>query len=194
MIGSGNKSYKKNEADSKAMAKCLNSIYKCAKPTIAFVHGAAIGGGIGLLCACDFIIAETNSFFSLSELRVGLVPSTIMPYVLTKMNQHIVKMLMFSGEKISAIKAHQFGLIEQLFEKPEIEDKLKLIINDIMLSSPDAIKESKKIINYLNDKTNYEKMINKTIKSITEMKLAKNSKEGISAYLGKRLPNWAVQD
>jgi methylglutaconyl-CoA hydratase len=194
MIGSGTKSYKKNEADSFAMAKCFNSIYKCQKPTIAIVHGAAIGGGIGLLCACDFVIAETNAFFSLSELSVGLVPSTIMPYILTKMNQHLLKMLMFTGEKISANKAHQFGLVEQLFEKSEIEEKLNLIINDVLKSLPEAIKESKKLIRELNGKLNSNKIINKTVKSITKMKMSESSKEGISAYLEKRLPNWAVQD
>jgi methylglutaconyl-CoA hydratase len=194
MVQSGISSYKKNEADSFAMAVCLRTIYKCTKPTIAVAHGAAIGGGIGLLCACDFAVAEANSVFSLSELRVGLVPSTIMPYILIKMNQHKVKMLMFTGKKISATEAISLGLVELMFEKPEIDDNLKLIVHDIMKSSPGAIKESKELIGYLNRKVISDKILSKTVKSITEMKMSNESKEGIAAYHEKRLPKWAIKE
>jgi methylglutaconyl-CoA hydratase len=193
MFDSENKSYKKNKADSIAMAKCLKSIYSCTKPTIAIVHGAVIGGGIGILCTCDFTIAETNTFFSLSEFRVGLVPSTIMPYLLKKMNQHKLKMLMFSGKKLTSTEAHRIGLIEELYDTNAIEMKLKLFINDILKSSPDAINESKALMNFLYNKSDSEKIMNKTVKSITKMKMSKSSIEGISAYMEKRLPNWTVQ-
>jgi methylglutaconyl-CoA hydratase len=194
MLESGNKSYKKNEVDSIALAKCLNTIYKSSKPTIAVLHGAVIGGAIGLLSTCDFAIAEVNTIFSLSELRMGLAPSTIMPYILTKMNQHNVKMLMLTGNKISADKAHQLGLIEQVFEKQEIEENLRLISADIMKSCPVAIKESKKLIRFLNNAEISKKIINRTVRSITKMKMSKDSNEGISAFLEKRLPKWAELD
>jgi methylglutaconyl-CoA hydratase len=177
----------KNSAE---MAACFNTIHNSAKPTIAIVHGAVYGGANGLMCASDIAIAIENTKFSFPELRVGLVPSTILPYVLMRMNPHKAKLYMYTGRIIRDEEALASGLVDYIFSNSEIEAQTQILVDELLKSSPHAIAECKSLINIFSEKMTQKKMIDKTVKSITTMKLSEEGREGVSAYFEKRIPKW----
>ncbi len=185
-----NYDYETNLASSMKMAACFQTIYKIAKPTIAVVHGTVYGGANGLMCACDIAIAAKNTRFSFPELRVGLVPSTILPYVLQRVNPHKAKWLMYTGEIIDGQKALETGLIDDLFAEHEIEKKLQELIDKIVRSGPEATTECKTLINNLSEKMIERDMIARTAESITKIRMSQEGQEGTSAFFEKRSPDW----
>jgi methylglutaconyl-CoA hydratase len=189
MIQSENDNYQENLKGSLEMANCFRTIYNTSKPTIALVHGTIFGGANGLTCACDIVIAGHNTRFSFPELKIGLVPSTIMPYVLTRVNQHTAKLLMYTGRIISGSAAYELGLVDYLIDEPELEKNLKLILNDLMKASANAIAECKSLINGFSNNS-LEKKIVTSVESITKIKMSEDGREGISAFLEKRKPYW----
>jgi len=176
--------------NSMEMASCFQTIYKATKPTIAIVHGAIYGGANGLMCACDIAIAADNAKFSFPELRVGLVPSTIVPYILMRLNPHKTKLLMYTGKIIQATEALSSGLIDYLFPEKNMEEQVQTIVDEILKSSPRALTECKSLINVFAEKMVEQEMIDKTVKSITRMKLSEEGREGMTAFLEKRVPKW----
>jgi methylglutaconyl-CoA hydratase len=184
-----NDNYEVNLADSVKMAACFHAIYKIPKPTIAIVHGTVFGGANGLMCACDIAIAAGNTRFSFPELRIGLVPSTILPYVLQRINAHKAKLLMYTGKIIDAREALELGLIDELFSD-EIEKKVHELIDKIIRSGPDAITECKSLINHYSGKMIERDIITHTAESITKIKMSQEGQEGTSAFFEKRAPDW----
>lgn len=189
MLQSEKNSYHENLKDSLEMANCFRTIHQFLKPTIAIVHGTVFGGANGIMCACDIAIAANNTRFSFPELRIGLVPSTILPYVLTRMNQHKAKLLMFSGRIVNASAALESGLIDYLFDEAELEKNLQMLLNDLLKASSNAILECKSLINDFSNKS-MEKDIISSVESITKIKMSGHGREGVSAFLEHRSPNW----
>lgn len=191
MIESSNLSYEENLNDGYRWAKCLHKINCLSKPTIAVATGNVFGGGNGLLCATDITIAESNAVFSFSEAKLGLAPSTIMPYVLSRLNEHKAKYLMFACKKIDANEALSINLVDFVVPVQELEGRIKAIISDILGAAPSAIKEIKGIITELKESKTDEGTIEITSNSIARLKMSAESQEGISAFLQKRKPKWA---
>lgn len=190
MLASNKLSFEKNLKDGKKWTECLSAIYNTKKPTIAIATGNVFGGGNGLLSASDIVISESNAAFSFSEVKIGLAPSTILPYVLSRLNEHKAKILMFTGKKISAKEALVFGLIDFIVESKEIESTLEFLTTDIIKASPNGIEEIKFLINEFKKGLNHEQISDITAESIAKLKISKEALEGISAFMEKRLPVW----
>jgi methylglutaconyl-CoA hydratase len=161
-----------------------------SKPTIAITHGGVYGGAVGLVSACDIAISTKTSRFALSEVRVGLSPSTIMPYILTRLNEHKAKWLMITGTGIEAETALKLGLIDFKFNENELEQNIQSIIDDILKGSPEAIAESKHLLKEVIHQPIKRKILNATIKSIAKMKKSVDGQEGMSSFIEKRNPAW----
>ncbi|HAF27902.1 MAG TPA: enoyl-CoA hydratase [Bacteroidales bacterium] len=190
MLESGKLSFDDNLKDAKKWTECLSTIYHSKKPTIAVATGNVFGGGIGLLCASDIVISDSNAVFSFSEVKIGLAPSTILPFVLTRLNEHKAKILMFTGRKITAKEALEFNLTDVVVEPEVIESTLESILSDIVKASPKGVEEIKYLINEFKKGYNHEQISNITAKSIAKLKISEEALEGISAFMEKRLPAW----
>lgn len=191
MLESSNLSYDENLSDGYRWAICLKKISSLSKPTIAVATGNVFGGGNGLLCTADIAVAESNAVFSFSEAKLGLAPSTIMPYVLSRLNEHKAKYLMFTCRKIDANEAQSINLVDFVGPEEELERKINSVISEMLSASPGSIKEIKSIIAELKTSPSDERTIEITANSIAKLKMSAESHEGISAFMQKRKPKWA---
>ncbi len=185
----GNVGFDDNYQDALKLANMLDCIHECSKPTIARVNGPAIGGGTGLVAACDIAIGISSAFFSFSEVKIGLVPACIGPYVIKRVGQSTAGELFITGRRIDADEARQIGLLNYTVDDAEIESKLFDLTESIMGSSPIAIAEAKKLIREVPDQTR-EQYIDFTARMIAELRTGKEGKEGTAAFLEKRKPSW----
>jgi len=190
MLAKNKSGFDENLRDGKLWTKCLSHIYHCSKPVIAVATGNVFGGGNGLLAATDIVLAEKDTVFSFSEVKIGLAPSTILPYVLTRLNEHKAKLLMFTGKRITAHEALKYNLIDFVLGQHEMEQTLESLVNDIISASPNGIKEVKFLIRELKMGLNHDQMNDLTANSIARLKISEEAYEGISAFLEKRKPAW----
>jgi methylglutaconyl-CoA hydratase len=187
MNNSGSSGYKKCYRDSKKLATCFKSIRNTDKVVINLVHGDTFGGGLGFLGAADFTLALKDSRFCLPELQLGLVPSVIMPYLLTRVNPSDLKYQIFSGEIFSAAEALQKGLIDKICtDKDDLELKANDLIQKICLASPAAIKETKHLLKTFNKSLFTPGKVKNTIKTITRMKMSDDAKERMRKFLSRK--------
>lgn len=184
-------SYDENITESKKLYDCFFSIYKCQKPTIAIVHGAAYGGANGLLSACDITYCIDNTTFALSEVKIGIIPATISPFVIKRIGEFYAKELMLTGRRINGKEAESYKLVNKSFENIEtLEKYLNEIIEQIKTSGPNAISYCKTLIYDVCNNLSLEDTRNYTAKIIAEIRASKEGQEGMSAFLEKRKPNW----
>jgi methylglutaconyl-CoA hydratase len=190
MKSSGLLSHRKNLDVSMKMSKCYHAVYKSSKPTIAIAHGSVYAGAIGLVSACDMAIGTNDAQFALSEVRVGLAPATIMPYLLTRLSEHKARLLMITGKRIDADEALKAGLVDFIFSTDKLEENIQLILNDIFKGSPEAISESKRLFNEVVHKQINNKVLKATVHSIAKMKKSAGGQEGMSSFIDKKAPAW----
>ncbi|MFA5647489.1 MAG: enoyl-CoA hydratase-related protein [Bacteroidales bacterium] len=194
MLAVSKSGYEQNLDDGYKWTSCLSSIASSSKPTIAIATGNVFGGGNGLLAAADMVIADENAIFSFSEVKLGLAPSTILPYVLTRVNQQKAKYLMLTGKRFSAAEGYDYGLVDFLTPSEKIEALLNSIIADLRKASPSGIKEIKRLIRELGHCSNIDEVNNLTANSIATLKTSTEAQEGISAFIEKRKPYWLVEN
>jgi len=190
MLQTSRMGYENNLEDGLKWANCLAAIYASSKPVVGIATGHVFGGGNGLLAACDMVIAEENAVFSFSEVKLGIAPSTILPYILKRINQSTAKYLMFTGIRFTAQEAYDFNFIDFTVYQQQLESLLESILTDINSASPQGIREIKNLIRKLGAITNAEDIANITASSIATLKTSDEAKEGITAFLEKRKPNW----
>jgi methylglutaconyl-CoA hydratase len=193
LLESNQLSYDENLKDAYLWAECLNKIYNAPVPTVAVAAGNVFGGGNGLLCASDIVIAEENSAFAFSEVKIGLAPSTILPYVLTRLNEHKAKYLMLTGKKIGALEAERFNLVDFVTPANNIETLIASISTEITNASPSGIQEVKRLMRELKKDMYPNGIAQLTAQSIATLKISAEALEGISAFIDKRSPNWDKQ-
>lgn len=187
MLNSGTSGYKKNKYDSKQLAKCFNQIYNSSKVVINLVHGDIFGGGLGFAGAADFTFAEKNSRFRLPELQLGLIPSVIMPYLLTRVSFKDIKYLTFSTELFNADEALRIGLIDAVCnDTDELNLKALELINKILPVSPLALMETKRLLRELNRGLVNHENIKKTINTITKMKMSDDAAERMARFFTRK--------
>ncbi len=183
-------SYEENIRDAEALADCMNAIYACPKPTIARVNGPAIGGGNGLVCACDIAIAAEEAIFSLSEVKVGLVPATIGPYVVKRVGEANAKYLMLTGRRFNGIEAAEYGLVNWAVPRDQLNEEVDNLIERLLTSGPNAMYMVKELIRNAPGMP-YDEARTYTAKMIAELRISEEGQEGISAFLEKRKPSWS---
>ena len=190
MKDAANYTNEENLKESNTLAMCFHSIYHCSKPTIAVVHGAVMGGGNGLMAACDFVYAMDDAFFALSEVKLGLIPATISPFIIKRIGEFNAKDLMLTARKIDVSTALKMGLISAHGTNEAIENQLKSTIDSLLAAGPNAINACKNLIYdvvnivKLNDLTNY------TSSAIASIRKSDEAQEGMNAFLEKRKPYW----
>jgi methylglutaconyl-CoA hydratase len=193
MKRAGAYSQAENEADAEKMARMLRAIDACPKPVIALAHGAAIGGGVGLVAAADIAIAAEGTVFSLAEVKLGILPSVISPYVLRAIGARQARDLFLTGDRFDAREAYRIGLVHQVVPAGEMEAVCEKKIASLLSSGPEAVGVAKRLIEQVAGKTPEEAMP-LTVRTIAERRASSEAKEGLSAFLEKRRPAWARKE
>jgi methylglutaconyl-CoA hydratase len=190
MRGVANYSFEQNFKESLNLSKCFFTIYTCKKPTIAVVHGAAIGGANGLLASCDFAYADDNTTFSLSEVKIGVVPACISPYVTKRVGEYGSRELMLTGRRIKGKEAEHFRLVNKSLPTEELESYLQSVVDLLRTSGPKAMSQCKNLIYNICNLETLEQAMESTARMIAVMRASEEGQEGMAAFLEKRKPNW----
>lgn len=185
-----NYSYQENYEESFQLSKCFYTIYTSPKPTIALVHGAAIGGANGLLAACDFAYCDNNTVFSLSEVKIGIVPACISPYILKRTGEFTSKELMLTGLRFKGKAAEGYKLVNKSMTESELEVHLNETVDLLRTSGPKAISHCKNLIYDVVNKLTLEEALKYTANMIADIRASEEGQEGMDAFLNKRKPNW----
>ncbi|WP_018630141.1 enoyl-CoA hydratase/isomerase family protein [Niabella aurantiaca] len=181
--------YEESLEENRQLARCFQTVYNTPKPTIAVVHGAAMGGANGLLAACDFAYAGDDTLFAFSEVRLGLVPATIAPYILKRTGEATAKELMLTGRQFHAKEAAQAGLINQVLQEMELESKVAELVQELLQGGPNSIAACKRLLHHLSEKEP-ETAIPYTVEAIARARSSTEGQEGMQAFFEKRKPNW----
>ncbi|MBI4716189.1 MAG: enoyl-CoA hydratase/isomerase family protein [Planctomycetes bacterium] len=180
-----------NLADADAMARMLRTIRECPKPTIARVHGAAYGGGVGLTAACDLAAALESAVFCLSEVRLGIVPAVISPYVLEKIGPGQMRRYALTAERFSGATARQIGLVHETFAAEADMDRwIADTASALMANGPAALAAAKEVITEVSGLP-WDQVQAQTTQRIARLRVSPEGQEGLKAFLEKRPPNWA---
>ncbi len=180
-----------NLDDAMGVATLMKTIARCTKPTVAAVQGAAYGGGVGLVAACDIAIAAKAAPFCLSEARLGLIPATIGPYVVAAMGERQARRYMMSTEVFTADEARRVGLVHEVVAPRDLKNTVKDMVAQLMLSGPRALAEVKNLVLYASGATtDDEKTLSDTAGHLARVRSGPEGKEGVSAFLEKRKPAW----
>jgi methylglutaconyl-CoA hydratase len=183
-------SEKDNYADSLQLAKLMQQLYELTKPTIAVVQGQTFGGGLGLIACCDIAIACSDASFCFSEVKLGLIPAVISPYVIKAIGQRSAQRYFLTAELFDAHEAHRIGLIHQIVNTEELESHTNTLCNLLLQNSPCAIIAAKKLIHEISSVPIDETVSQLTAKNIAAIRVSKEGQEGLQAFLEKRKPNW----
>ena len=183
-------SYEQNLSDARALAAMLRAIAEMPKPTVARVHGAALGGGMGLVAACDIAIASTNAVFATSEVRLGLIPATIGPYVLRAIGARQAGRYFQTAERIDAATALRIGLVHETVDAEQLDAKLGGLLAALLSGGPEAQAASKRLIAGVSHASLDDALIADTADRIARIRAGDEAKEGIGAFLAKRAPAW----
>lgn len=179
-----------NKQDARRLASMLNAIDECEKPVVALVNGACMGGGVGLAAAADIVIAAEEAFFALSEVRLGLIPAVISPFVVGAIGPRQAHRFFLTGERFDAMKAKEIGLVHMVCLKAQLDATLEGVIDNLLASGPVALKEAKALIRMVAWRGVDDALMEETAGLIARLRASPEGREGISAFLEKRKPKW----
>lgn len=185
-----NYSYEQNYAESYRLSQCFYSIYSSPKPTIAVVHGAAIGGANGLLAACDMAVCDNETVFSLSEVKIGIVPACISPYVIKRVGEYGARELMLTGRRINGLEAENYKLVNKSLPADQVESYIDNMVRMLLTSGPAAIAHCKNLIDKVVNHIGLNEALTYTAQMIAEIRASEEGQEGMAAFLEKRKPKW----
>ena len=184
-------SYEENLADAERLSKLFQTIWFCNKAVVTVVHGACIGGANGIVAASDIVIAETGTKFAFSEVRLGITPATISPFVVQKAGMTTAKELMLTGRRFTAEEAKAFRLVNAVVDEPLLVDTERQYIDHFMHASPDAVAECKNLLRLVTGADNpYNPVYKQTSELIASQRVNKAGQEGMAAFFEKRKPKW----
>jgi len=181
-----------NERDALRLAELMRSLNYLSKPTIARINGAAFGGGLGLIAACDITVAVDNARFGLTEARLGLAPAVISPYVIRRIGEANARRYFLSAERFDSQRAYDIGLIQQSVEAEQLDDAIEDIISQLLKSGPSAVTHCKQLVFKIADHdADAQKIIDEyTARLIAGLRVSAEGQEGLAAFLEKRNPGW----
>jgi len=184
-----NYTYEENLEDSLKLAELFYLMYSLSKPVIARVNGPAIGGGAGLVAVCDIAIASENAKFSLSEVKLGLVPACISPYVIRKVGEGRCREFFLTGERLSARRALEVGLVNQVVPHESLDQAVQQKVDQLLSSGPRALAMCKKLLKNVPGMS-FDQAKTYTADMIARMRIGEEGQEGMNAFLEKRKPKW----
>jgi methylglutaconyl-CoA hydratase len=183
--------YMLNYDDSLKMAKCFYSVFSSKKITISSVHGAVYGGGNGLIASTDFSLAQKDTIFIFSEVKLGLVPATIAPYVIKKIGVNRTKELMLTGRKFSAGEALTYGLLYKLADTDDsLDNRFNELIDELREGAPETQKAIKRLIQDISERIVDENLMQYTAGILAKTRVSSEGVEGINSFFEKRKPSW----
>ncbi|MFT4256233.1 MAG: enoyl-CoA hydratase/isomerase family protein [Pseudoxanthomonas sp.] len=179
-----------NLADAGALAEMLRTLATLSKPTIARVHGAALAGATGLVSACDIAIAVPEAKFGTTEVRLGLIPATISPYVIRAIGARAAQRYFLTGERFDAFEAHRLGLVHEVVPADGLDARIDSIIEALLAGAPAALADCKRLIEDMRDKPIDADLIADTTRRIADARGSIDAREGIAAFFARRAPGW----
>jgi methylglutaconyl-CoA hydratase len=182
-----------NVADATALANMLKGIYRCPKPTIARVQGDVYAGGTGLVAACDIAVSADTAQYCLSEVKLGLIPATISPYVIRAMGPRAAHRYFLTAERFSAAEALRIGFVHEVVPAAQLDAKVAEIAQSLLLAGPAALKACKALVQDVAEKDITQLLIDRTVQGIADIRVSDEGREGIQSFLGKRKPGWLAQ-
>jgi len=183
-------SHAENVNDARALAAMLHSLDVLSVPTIARVQGAAMGGGAGLICCCDIAIAADDAKMAFSEVKLGLIPATISPYVIKTIGSRAARHYFLTAERFGAARAKELGMVAAVLPEDQLDKKIAALLNSILQNSPEAMRAAKQLVFDVAGQAVTQELIYDTSVRIAEMRASAQGQEGLSAFLEKRSPSW----
>ncbi|KQW75203.1 enoyl-CoA hydratase/isomerase family protein [Methylibium sp. Root1272] len=179
-----------NLDDAAGLAEMLRSIAACRKPTIARVQGDAYAGGVGLVAACDLAVAVDTAQFCLSEVKLGLVPATIGPYVVRAMGARAAQRYMLTAERFDAATALRLGLVHEAVPAERLDAGVQALVEALLAASPQALTTCKRLLHEITAQPLDAALIGRTVEFIADARASDDGREGVQAFLGRRKPHW----
>jgi len=184
--------YDGNLEDARRLAWMLRTLAQSPKPTIARVHGVALGGGMGLVAACDIALATSDASFGTTEVRLGLTPSTISPYVVAAIGERAARRYFLSGERFDAQEALRIGLVHEAVAVDQLDGRLGGLMDALRSAGPQAQAHCKRLLAALRGQDAFNpEVAEQTARSIAEVRAGAEAREGIAAFFAKRKPSWS---
>jgi methylglutaconyl-CoA hydratase len=181
-----------NLADAGQLAAMLRAIYECPKPTIARVQGDVFAGGVGLVAACDMAVSVDTATYCLSEVKLGLIPATISPYVIRAMGARASHRYFLTAERFSAAEAHRVGLVHEVLAADALDAKLAELTSALVSASPNAVRACKRLVQDVAEREINDALVAHTVAGIADIRASAEGKEGVQSFLQKRKPSWLV--
>lgn len=182
--------YDENLRDSSLLAEMLRRLNTMPKLTIARVQGAAFGGGVGLVSCCDIAVAAPEASFCLSEVKVGMIPATISPYVINAIGERASRRYFATAELITAEKAYELGLVSELVSGEQLDCAIEKILKGLLRNGPRGVGEAKRLVLDYANKEITPALIADSGRRITDIRNSEEGREGLTAFLEKRKPGW----
>lgn len=183
-------SYEKNLSDAREMAELLRTLDNLAKPTIARVQGAAFGGGVGLVACCDIAIASEDASFCLSEVKLGLIPAVVSPYLIRAVGEPQARRYCLTAERFDAFEAQRIGLVHEVVPAETLDARIQRLLQALAGNSPAAMGAAKEMVRSVRARPIDEALIEHTARRIAELRASPEGQEGLDAFLNKRKPVW----
>jgi methylglutaconyl-CoA hydratase len=183
-------SHDENQADALRLADMLRTIYLCPKPTVAKVQGDCYAGGMGLVAACDIVVAAEGVNFCLSEVKLGLIPATISPYVIKAMGEQAARRYFITAERFDAAAAQRMGFAHEVVPAESLDTTVAGIVKALVSNSPHAVAQAKTLVRDIVGQPVSDALLDDTARRIAEIRASSEGREGVSSFLEKRKPSW----
>lgn len=180
--------------DSARLARLLRTIHESPKPVVARVHGSCFAGGMGLAAACDIAVAGAETRFSLSEVKLGLIPSVISPYVIRAIGAHRAQRYFLTAEVFDAAEAYRIGLVHDIAQEPELDGTINVVLGQLALGGPKALAQAKQLIRDVGGRAIDDTLVHETAARIARIRASDEAQEGIAAFFERRRASWVPQE
>ena len=179
-----------NLVDAGGLAAMLRAIHECPKPVVARVQGDVYAGGMGLVAACDIAVSVDTAWYCLSEVKIGLIPATISPYVLRAMGTRAAQRWFLTAERFPATEAHRIGFVHEVVAPDALDAKVTEIVKALSSASPAAVRACKQLIADVEGQEINDALVAKTVEGIADIRASEEGREGVQSFLQKRKPSW----
>lgn len=179
-----------NQQDAMRLANMLRTIYLCPKPTVAKVQGDCYAGGMGLVAACDIVVGSDAASFCLSEVKLGLIPATISPYVIKAMGEQAARRYFLTAERFDAREAHRIGLLHEVVAPEALDAQVAAIVKALVANSPNAVQQAKTLVREVVGQQIDDTLLANTAGRIADIRASHEGREGVASFLEKRKPSW----
>jgi methylglutaconyl-CoA hydratase len=181
-----------NLADAATLARMLEVVYRSPQPTIARIQGDVYAGGVGLVAACDIAVSVEAAQYCLSEVKLGLIPATISPYVIRAMGARASHRYFLTAERFSAAEALRVGLVHEVVQPEALDAKVGELAQALVQAGPEAVKACKKLLHDVAGNDISAGLVRRTVEGIADIRVSDEGQEGVQSFLGKRKPNWLL--